>query len=267
MYNNSIESIAIGTFDGLHVAHKTLIDQADGVVVIETNHGHLTPACTRSLYVNKPIFYYHLDKIRSLEPQEFVEMLKKDFGNLKKIVVGYDFGFGKSKKGDGEMLRELFGGEVQIVKEVSVDGIAVHSRTIKSYLTSGDIRTANRLLGRRYRITGTVIPGQGIGGKELVPTINLKVKKYLFPHEGVYATRTKVDGTWYNSVSFLGHRLSTDGAYAIETHIIGKTIELHNGDVSIEFVDFIRPNAKFESLEGLKAQIEADITEAGRILE
>ena len=256
---NTIQSIAIGSFDGIHIAHQTLIDQADAIVIIERNGGYLTPGYKRSFYTSKICCFYHFDKVKSLTPKVFVKKLKEDFPHLEKIIVGYDFAFGKEKAGNAEHLDELFDGEVCIIKEVSIEGIPVHSRTIKAYLREGKIEMANKLLGRRYTIDGEVIAGQGLGKQELVPTLNLHVDHYQLPLEGVYATRTKIGNEWLDSVSFLGHRVTTDGSYAVETHIIDKDIGEVNGEVMIEFVAFIRGNQKFDGLDGLKKQIQDDI--------
>ena len=257
--NNRIKSIAIGSFDGLHIAHKTLIDEVDAIVIIERNGGYLTPGYKRAFYTDKVCCFYHFDKVRSLSPEAFVNKLKVDFPSLEKIVVGYDFHFGKGKAGNAEMLQALCDKEVLVVDEVSIEGIPVHSRTIKAYLREGNVAMANKLLGRRYTIDGEVIAGQGLGKKELVPTLNLHVEHYQLPLEGVYATRTKIDEEWLSSVSFLGHRVTTDGSYAVETHVIDKDIGEINGKVIIEFVAFMRGNQKFDSLDMLKKQIQDDI--------
>jgi len=264
--NNSIKSIAIGSFDGIHIAHQALIEQAQAVVVIERNSGYLTPGCKRTMCLAKPCYFYHLEKVKSLTPSAFVEKLTKDFPALEQIIIGYDFHFGKNKEGDVHSLIELFDGEVVVVPEVSVDGIAVHSRTIKAYIREGNIPMANKLLGKKYRIQGEIIRGQGLGKKELVPTINLKVKHYQLPLEGIYATRTLIDGIWLDSVSFFGHRVTTDGSYAVETHILDRDIPDIQGMVWIEFIDFIRQNQKFETLSQLKKQIELDCEECKKIL-
>jgi len=260
--NNTIRSIAIGSFDGIHIAHQRLIEEAEAIVVIERNSGYLTPGYKRSLYTSKMCFFYHFDKIRGLTPKAFVAKLKEDFPALEKIVVGYDFAFGKEKAGDAAHLGELFDGEVYIVKEVSLEGVSVHSRTIKAYLRHGEIEMANRLLGRAYRMDGEVVRGQGLGREKLVPTLNLDVCHYQMPLEGVYATRTKIGEVWLKSVSFLGHRVTTDGSYAVETHIIDNDIGEINGRVWIAFKALIRENRKFESLEALKVQIAEDIAKA-----
>jgi len=265
-YTNHVRSITIGSFDGLHLAHQELIGQVDMIVAIERNGGYLTAGYKRSCYTDKPITFFHFSKIRTFTPKEFVSKLQEDFPQLQKIVIGYDFHFGKNKAGNAQLLRELFDGEVVIVDVVKVNGIAVHSRTIKALLREGDITAANTLLGRAYRIDGKVIRGQGIGGKSLVPTINLQVEHYQLPKEGVYATKTKIGDTWLPSVSFIGHRKSTDGSFAVETHIPDQDLGIIHGRIWIECVDFIRENRRFEDLDALKKQIKEDIQTAQRIL-
>jgi len=258
-YNNQIKSITIGSFDGIHLAHQALIDKAEAVVVIERNGGYLTPGYKRSFYVDKPMFFYHFDKIRAMSPEAFVSKIEEDFPALEKIVVGYDFSFGRRKAGDTQSLSVLFNEAVEVISEISLDGEPVHSRTIKAHLKEGNIARVNAMLGRAHQIDGRVIRGQGLGKKALVPTLNLQVRDYQLPQEGVYATRTKIEGVWCQSVSFIGHRVSTDGSFAVETHILDRQIETPPDKVWLEFQAFIRPNKKFESIEALKRQIEEDI--------
>ncbi len=262
MSNEEIKSIAIGSFDGIHIAHQRLIEQVDAVVVIERCTGYLTPGHKRSYYTDKPLFFYFLDTIKGLGAEEFVQKLEKDFPYLEKIVVGYDFHFGKGREGDAEHLSALFDEEVIIVDEVKLDGTSVHSKVIKERLKQGDIESANKFLGRKYSISGEVIKGQGLGAKELVPTLNLKILNYQLPLEGVYATHTRIGNTWLPSVSFIGHRIITDGSFAVETHIIGEDLGGVSGEVEMEFLAFIRGNKKFDSLEQLKDQISIDIATA-----
>lgn len=261
---NQTKVITIGSFDGMHIAHQALIDQADTVVIIERNGGYLTPGYKRSFFTNKICCFYHFDVIKLLTPEAFVQKLKDDFPRLEKIIVGYDFTFGKVKAGDTNTLKALFDGEVCIVDEVIVEGISVHSRTIKGYLKEGNIEMANSLLGREYSVEGEVIKGQGLGKKELFPTLNLQIEGYELPLEGVYATRTLINGKWYSSVSFLGHRVTTDNTYAVETHILDEDLVEIKGKVCLGFVAFLRKNQKFDSLNTLRNQIEKDIMKAKR---
>jgi riboflavin kinase/FMN adenylyltransferase len=263
---NKIKSIAIGSFDGIHQGHRALIDQVEAVVIIERNGGYLTPGYKRSFYVEQACFFYHFEHIKELTPKEFVQKLQEDFPQLQSIVVGYDFEFGYQKEGNIKFLKELFLGKVIVVSEVKFNNISVHSRTIKKQIEEGNLLLVNQLLHRPYRICGKVISGQGLGKKELVATLNLKVYDYKFPKEGVYATRTKVGDDWLNSISFLGHRVTTDGTFAIETHVLERDIGEVKGNISIEFVKFIRNNQKFDGLNALKKQIQEDILDANRYL-
>jgi riboflavin kinase/FMN adenylyltransferase len=266
LYKNSIKSIAIGSFDGIHLGHRALIDQVEAVVIVERNSGYITPGYKRSFFIEQPSVFYHFEHIKSLSAKAFVAKLKEDFPKLETIVVGYDFGFGYKKEGDTKLLKELFDGEVVVVSEVKSDNISVHSRTIKSYIAQGEIKLVNQFLNRPYMISGKIITGQGLGKKKLVPTLNINVYDYDLPKNGVYATRTKVADKWLESVSFLGLRVTTDGSYAIETHIIDRDIGVVKGKVEIEFVEFIRDNKKFDSLEALKEQIFEDIAISKSIL-
>lgn len=251
----------------MHVAHMRLVDQVDAIVIIERNGGYLTPGFRRSHFTSKPCCFYHFDVIKGLSPEAFMERLKIDFPQLKKIVVGYDFHFGKGKLGTAQTLKELCQGSVKIVGEVKVGEISVHSRTIKAYLKEGNIIMANKLLGREHYIEGYVIKGQGLGKKELVPTLNLAVEDYQLPLEGVYTTRTWVKGKWFNSVSFLGHRVTTDDSFAVETHILEYDIGEVKGKIALKFVDLIRGNKKFDSLNDLKEQIKQDIQSAKSLID
>lgn len=259
---SSVKSVAIGSFDGIHKGHKELIKKlGDGgaLVVICNGRACLTPGDRRQEYSGVPCFYYDLDDISELRGDEFIDMLKKDFVNLKKIVVGYDFKFGKDRAWDKHDLKHLFDGEVVVVDEFCFDGLGVHSSAIRRFLRDGDIYRANRLLGREYSVVGKVIAGQGIGKKYLYPTLNLDITPYIVPKNGVYATRTKIDNTTYSSITFIGNRLSTDGEFAIENHILDKNIDYRPDFVRVCFVEWIRDNMKFDSLDELKNQIAKDI--------
>jgi len=259
-----VKSIAIGSFDGIHIAHQELIKRADGVVVIERNSATLTPGWKRSLYTKKPTYFYMLDKIKDMSPKEFIYMLELHFPNLEKIVVGYDFAFGKDKSGTINSLKSYFKGKVEIVDEIKLDGISIHSRVIRQEIKKNNIDLANRLLGRAYKIDGILIKGQGLGAKELVATINLKVINYTLP-QGVFAINAYINNIPHKAICFIGHRLSTDGNFAVELHILEEFNQNIKGRVWVEFISFIRENRKFNSLNALKEQILKDIEVAKEI--
>ncbi len=264
---NDVTSIAIGGFDGIHLAHQALLKRLDSfgaLMVINKYNSDLTPGEYRCNFVKFPCFFYELESIKELKKTQFVSFLKKEFPRLKKIVVGYDFRFGKDRCCSSEDLSSFF--EVEIVDEVIVDNISVHSGVIREFIKQGMMEKANRFLGREYSVFGEVVCGQGLGKRELVPTLNVNVKNFLLPNEGVYVTKTKIESTFYNSVTFTGVRHSTDGNFSIETHLIDVNIGLVCQQIEILFYQKIRDNKKFNSLGELKKQIQNDINKAKEIL-
>jgi riboflavin kinase/FMN adenylyltransferase len=267
---SKVEAIAIGGFDGMHVGHRALFDalgEHGAIVVIETGYANLTPKKEREHYTHYPMYYYPLEEIRHLEGLEFVELLTRKFPNLKKIVVGYDFHFGKNRRYSHNDLKTFFAGDVCVIDEVSHNGDSIHSHKIRAKLQIGDIAGANQFLGHNYQVKGRVICGQGIGKDQLVPTINLECEGFLLPKEGVYAALTRIDDEehFHPSVVFVGHRVSTDGSFAVESHILDGIVgECLSATVS--FVSFLRENQKFESLQELKNTIKKDIFAANTTL-
>jgi len=264
LVKDNIDTIAIGSFDGIHLGHMQLIDRLGdngALFVIDKDQANLTPGLKRAEYSKHPCSFYHFLEVKDLSGVEFMEFLKKEFPNLKKIVVGYDFMFGKKRSNKAEDLQKLFYGEVEIVDEFLYDGVSVHSSLIREAIKNKDIDNANRFFGREYSIIGRVVSGQGVGKEELYPTVNIKVKDYLIPSDGVYASRTRIGSEIYDSVSFIGTRASTDGSFSIETHILDKNIEVSD-EVEIFFVHYLRENRKFAKLVDLKNQITIDIASA-----
>ena len=266
----NVDAIAIGGFDGMHIGHQHLfraLGKNGVIVVIETGYANLTPKTKREQFSHYPICYIDLEEIRHLSGEEFVALLMQKFPDLTKIVVGYDFHFGKNRKYSHAELRELFGGEVAVIDEVTLHGDSVHSHKIRAKLQIGDMKGANAFLGHNYTIEGKLERGQGIGKKELYATINISSEGYLIPKEGVYVSLTRIDDEehLHPSVSFVGHRVSTDGSFAIESHILDSEVTCQER-ASISFVNFIRNNQKFETLAALKEAIKNDIAVAEREL-
>ncbi len=262
---DTITSIAIGGFDGMHSAHQELFKQLDSngaILSIESKYATLTPKKYRQEYSKYPIYYYVLDEIKHLKGNKFIQLLKKEYPKLKKIVVGFDFCFGKDRGYCIQELKNIFDGEVIVVDEYKINNIPVHSRTIREYISNGDLETANKLLNKAYKIYGTQVKGQGIGAKSFVPTINLIVENFLLPQEGVYTTKTILNDIEYNSITFLGHRVTTDNSYAIETHIFDENIINNDYEIQIKFYKKLRDNKKFDTYENLKEEIFSNIKES-----
>lgn len=250
----------------MHLAHQQLflkLDNNGAIVVIQTSYANLSPFVNRAEYTKYPLFYYPLDDIKHLSGEEFINLLYEEFPNLSTIVVGYDFHFGNKAAYNTDDLKMMFRGNVVVVDEYKYKNIAIHSRIIREYLRDGDIKMANELLGYNYKIKGFHVRGQGIGSKQFVPTINLEVEDFLIPAQGIYVTKTILANDVYNSVSFVGHRVSTDGKFAVETHIL-EDIESKNipTNITIEFYDKIRDNKKYNDTKKLKDQILKDIEQA-----
>ena len=259
----------IGGFDGMHIAHMKLIKNSDNYLVIEKNSS-LTPLFDRIEYSSKLLKILPLKKIKHLSKDEFIEILK-NLG-IKEVVVGYDFRFGKNRSGSIIDLKKTF--KVKIIDEIKIDGIGVHSHFIRNLILKNRIKEANRFLGHTYKIKGVQIKGQGLGSKELVPTINIQpLHNYTLP-QGIFITKTNN----LPSITFIGVR-STDNNFSIETHILNEKWRMENGEfkkgspknhkifwgkelINIEFIEFLRENRKFISLDELKKQIVIDIQKA-----
>ena len=247
----------IGGFDGMHIAHQELIKRAQKLIIIEKG-SNLTPDNDRCDYTNLPCVFYKLEEIKHLLPLQFIELLKNQ--DIKKIVIGEDFRFGKDKQGGIALLKKHF--EVEVIKEIKLENIPVHSRVIREFIKNKKIKKANKFLGHLYKIKGKKIKGQGLGSKKLVPTINIKpIKNYLIPPNGVYITLTNK----LPSLTFIGIR-STDNNFSIETYILNDNF-IKDNLIIIEFLDFLRENKAISNLEELKRLINNDIKKATKQLE
>ncbi|MGP1560516.1 MAG: riboflavin kinase [Helicobacteraceae bacterium] len=173
-----------------------------------------------------------------------------------------------------------------VVEDVQLEGASIHATDIISLVRAGELKRANFYLGRAYMLEGAVIRGQGLGAKSLYPTINLQAQSgYAVPKEGVYVGQTEIfsagsvvaaapseqsvapackisAGGLLPSVIFVGHRLSTDDSFCIETHILNGVVPAQAATLKLHFIDFLRENKKFAKLSELKAAITADIDKA-----
>lgn len=283
-----ITSLAIGKFDGIHLGHRKLLEllgDRGAVLIIDKaieqnlisqspsvqNQGFLTSLQDRLDHLPNA-YFVEFASVAHMSGEEFVSTLLESLPSLETIIVGYDFRFGRDRLCGADDLRHLCeirqssqGRAIQaiIVPKVCYGEIPLHASVIKDFVRHGDIAVANAMLGWHYTITGDVIRGQGIASKELFPTINIRAQGYVLPASGVYATR--VNGKM--AVSFFGHRVSTDGAYAIESHIIDSEVVQAPERLTIQMYKKIRENRRFDSLQELKAQIECDIKQVREIWE
>jgi riboflavin kinase/FMN adenylyltransferase len=260
-----ITSLAIGHFDGMHIAHQELFSHLDtngAILSIGIENSILTPVNFRDKFIDKTLFGIYLYDVKHLKADEFLTIVQTIFPKLQKIIIGYDFKIGKDRHCDIPCIKQSINNiELKIIDEIKLDNISVHSKIIKELILSSSMIKASRFLGRYYSITGDIIKGQGIGKTDFVPTINIKNNhNFLLPPDGVYATNTIIDDIKYNSLSFIGKRQSTDNNFAIETHIIEKDIFIEKiSSIEIIFIEKIRDNEYFKDKNVLKKQIKQDI--------
>ena len=283
--------VTIGTFDGVHVGHRVLLERViertkalNGVSVVITYHPHPIEILKKKVYpflltekVKKEQFLkeYGIDyvlwldfdiNLAHLSPAEFIrDHLCKGIG-AKEIIVGYDWHFGKGRAGDYHLLKELEPDScyrVEMVDEVFIDNEIVSSTAIRKYLSEGNIQKANKMLGREYCIMGTVEKGNQIGREFGYPTINLKpceIRK-LFPAIGVYLSRIKYENKMYWGLTNVGTRPTIDKNNRqknLETHILDFNDHIYEEDFEVLFVQKIRNERAFESIDALVAQIKKD---------
>ena len=281
--------IALGYFDGVHLGHRAVLKKATeqakylGVLSAvfsftdnknegkKSQLGKIYSTSRRCELLSELGFDFAImpdfSAFSSLSPEQFVEILKNNFSACA-FVCGKDFRFGKGAVGDAALLKELAlksGIETYIVEDVVLDGKNVSSTRIRKALLEGDIRLANKLLGREYSIRAEVAHGKNIGSKVLYPTINQPFEEDGAPLKfGVYASKTVYDGKEVPSVTnigicptFLEKRVPTS-----ETYIIGAQVNLYGKKVEVRLLEFLREEKQFESPEALKKQIEKDIEAA-----
>ncbi|HEC1572845.1 TPA: bifunctional riboflavin kinase/FAD synthetase [Campylobacter upsaliensis] len=268
---NEVKTLAIGCFDGIHLGHLELIKRLDlngALLVINKFKGEILSDFKQKQELGKrAIFTLEFEKIRHLKAQDFLHLLRQEFKFLEHIVVGYDFVFGHNKEAGAFDIERLSGIKTSIVPEFKLDGLSVHASLIKDFLARGEVKKAERFLGRKYSIKARVIRGQGLGKKELFATLNLENLDYFLPKNGVYASMIKIGEERFKSVSFLGVR-STDLAFSVETHIVEEfQKEVRVGEeVELFFIEFLRENEKFSNLKALKEKIKQDVEQAKEIL-
>ena len=277
--NKSAKSLALGTFDGLHVAHQKVIKSAveEGLlpcaVIFATPPKQegapqlLLPPDQKIIELKragiKEIFTLDFEKVKDISPQDFLQSLK-NYGNLKKICCGYNYRFGRGAAGDIDLLADFCkreGIDLCVCQKEEIDGTAVSSSAIRKYIQEGEIQNANKMLGYNFYIKGRVIHGDGRGKSLGFPTLNIHYDKTLVaPKFGVYATICEIDGAPYPGVTNIGHRPTfyTD-QITCETHIPGVSGDLYGKTVKISFVSFIREEIKFENPKQLSDQINNDI--------
>lgn len=287
----------IGNFDGVHLGHQALFEETvkrarlkHGKAVAITFDPHplqvlrpevpLKLICTleqKIKLIQKAGLDYLLileftPELAALEAEAFVEEILVRGLKVKELVVGYDYRFGRGRKGDVDLLRSLgrrFGFQVIVIPPQKINGLTVSSSLVRELVTKGEVALVRKLLGRPYQICGQVIPGHGRGRKLLgFPTANLKLsREKLLPKEGVYAVEVFFDGERYAGVMNLGYNPTFGDQYlSAEVHIFDFEGDLYGKEICIALIERLRDEKKFSSPEELAAQIAQDCKQARAIL-
>lgn len=287
--------IAIGNFDGVHRGHQALIADVRsraaalgapaGVMVFEPHpreffqpaepHFHLTPLqlkleCFADLGLDLAVVAAFDRALASLPAEEFIA--ERLVGALapRHVVIGYDFFFGKGRSGSPETMRaagERYGFGVTVVAPVAEDGEVFSSTAIRLKLAQGDMHGATAALGRLWRVTGTVVGGAKRGTGLGFPTANIALEPGTALAHGIYAVFAEVDGRRHPAAAYLGTRPTFDnGAPLLEVFLLDFDGDLYGRQLSIAFVEHLRADRRFDTLEALKAQMQADCDAARRVL-
>jgi len=294
-------AIALGNFDGVHLGHQSVIGAAIGAAdgaaapsAVMTFDPHprrffrpddhlfeLTPlpAKTRHLAATGAdiLFLLPFDAALAAMPAErFVTDVLVAVAGASHIVAGYDFVFGRGRKGDVALLRAMgasHGFRVTVVPVVTGDGDMAYSSTvIRHHLRDGEPRQAAAQLGRLWEIEGTVLTGDRRGRQIGFPTANVDPGQYVMPRLGVYAVHAGiVDGDrtdWRDAVVNVGRRPTFKGeGITVEAHLFDFDGDLYGRTLRVAFNEFLRPEMKFDGIDAIRAQIEKDCVEARRVLE
>lgn len=286
--------VALGNFDGLHIAHMTIIRNGiqyarehnlkAGVLLFKENTKEITgkkhielitpnEAKLELLEREKPDFVYLREFTKEFmqnSPEEFVRLLVKNL-KVKAVCVGYDYSFGYKAQGDVKLLKEFgkkYGFEVFVTDAICIENEIVSSTKIREMIKNGEMEKAERFLGRRFCVQGNVVRGLRNGTKMGIPTANVDYDKNMaLPLEGVYAGITYVDGRRLKSVINVGKNL-TFGAekLTIESHILGFDKNIYDKHIRVSFAKRLRGVVKFANIDELICQIKSDIKQVEKMI-
>ena len=271
-------NLVLGYFDGIHIGHQEMISKA----VNNGDTGVMTFDISPGFSLGKSIKYSHItslyDKANILEKlgvkylyvlrtsKELLNFTKDEFiENIllkikpKRIYIGEDYHFGKNAEGDHTDLEKYF--NVNVHELVSKDGSKISSRTIKEYISNGEMEKCNELLGRPYQVTGLVVEGRHNGEKMGFPTANLELTyPYVLPKIGVYIGYVKLLGYKYKAIISMSTHPSIMELNdpILEVHLLSYKGDLYGKEIEVQFISYIRDIMKFNSLDELKEQLTKD---------
>jgi len=287
--------VTIGNFDGVHMGHQRLMARTCAkarkrslISVVVTFDPHpmtvlmgqkappfITNTSQRLKFIeqqgpNVALVLEFTRQMATLEPDEFVQRYLVDGLAMRELVIGYDYAMGKGRKGNYDLLSALgqqIGFGVERLDPVIVGGAVVSSTRIRDLIQSGNVWDARPLLGRFFEVQGEVVDGMKRGAAKLgFPTANLRLEGTLLPKPGVYAVWAELDGETYQAVANVGDNPTFgDTGLTLEAHILDFNRGIYGQRLSLQFVQRLRSERKFESIEALKARI-ADDVRLGRVI-
>ena len=287
-------SAAIGNFDGVHLGHKAILqhlrdmveqnntkscvitfDPHPQKVIAKKDISLIIPFDERIKLLEKEDIDYlvRLNFTRDLSllsARDFVKQILVEFLDIKHIIVGPGFSFGYRRSGNIDLLNEMgdtLGFETIEAEPVRIDGEIVSSSKIRQHLSEGDVSGASKLLGYRYYLKGRVIEGEKRGREIGFPTVNLETEWEIFPKPGVYATFAYIGDQYYRSITNIGYRPTFDKTdLLIESHFFDFDSNIYDYEVRLEFVQRVRDERKFDSVDSLVSQIRKDVKVVESIL-
>jgi riboflavin kinase/FMN adenylyltransferase len=289
-------SLAIGNFDGVHRGHRAVIEAAqDAARPLGAKTGAMVfePHPRKYFQPSKPLFVLTplprklelFEKLgcdltavlpfdavlANLSAEEFArDVLAEGFG-ISHATIGFDFFFGRGRGGNPQTLCELgqrFGFGVTVVEPKGGAGEIYSSTRIRELLAEGDVASAAEMLGHWWRVTGEVIGGAGRGAGLGFPTANIRLGDGQSLKHGIYAVRVHVEGQVLKGAAYLGTRPTFDsGPPLLETFLFDFDGDLYGKIIGVEFIAFVRGDAKFKSAEALSVQMAADCLSAKNLLE
>ena len=284
--------IALGVFDGIHIGHqaviKTAIDaakQSGGIAGVMTFDPHpirvvapmkapksiLASISHKALILSENNSDFLLvqkfdEAFAAQSAKVFISELKSSCPGLASISVGEDWQFGKGREGTVESLKlwgEEFGFEVFAVAPVMNDGERVSSTRIRQAIRDGDIPAIEEMLGRPYVVFGEVLKGRQLARQLGYPTANIKVENEQLPPDGVWMVELKYKGEWIEGIGNLGKRPTIENDTAaqrlLEVHLFDNDLDLYGEELYVKFINYIRKEIKFDSVDELKSQIQTDV--------
>jgi riboflavin kinase / FMN adenylyltransferase len=288
--------LTIGNFDGLHLGHRTVIKKLAergeklGLPVVimifepqplEYFLGDNSPSRLMRLrekaieFAKLPVDNLLIVRFNryfaNCDAEQFIDEILIKKLNVKHLVIGDDFHFGKARRGNFAMLKEkgkLYGYSVEDTGSYLVSGLRISSTLIRDALGEGDLAQAEKLLGHCYSVCGRVAHGDKRGRTIGYPTANIRMFRKNTPVNGVFAVIMKgIDGLEFEGVANVGTRPTVDGGSKVilETHLFDFDKEIYGHYVEVYFKQKIRAEMRFQSIEQLKAQIEKDVAKAKKI--